>query len=86
MNNIEVGRVVVSTAGHDKGEKFIVLEVLDENFVLIVDGKTRIIDNSKKKKVKHLKTTEVLFDDIAKKIRSKNILDAEIRKALKTLK
>ncbi len=86
MNNIEVGRVVVSTAGHDKGEKFIVLEVLDENFVLIVDGKTRIIDNSKKKKVKHLKTTEVLFDDIAEKIRSKNILDAEIRKALKTLK
>ena len=41
------GRVVLSTQGRDEGRYFIVLEVIDENFVLMADGLTRKIDHPK---------------------------------------
>ncbi len=37
---IDVGRICVKTAGRDAGMKCVVVEVIDENFVLI-DGETR---------------------------------------------
>ncbi len=37
---IDVGRICVKTAGRDAGMKCVVVEVLDDNFVLI-DGETR---------------------------------------------
>ena len=37
---IEIGRVCVKTAGRDAGEKCIIIDILDEKFVLI-DGETR---------------------------------------------
>ena len=38
------GRVVLSTQGRDEGRYFIVLKVIDENFVLMADGLTRKVD------------------------------------------
>ena len=49
------GDVVRSVAGHDSGRRFVVLEVIDEQYVLIADGKTRPVEKPKKKKNKHLK-------------------------------
>jgi len=37
---IEIGRVVVKTAGRDAGKKGIIVEILDDKYVLI-DGETR---------------------------------------------
>ena len=50
--------VVVSTAGHDKGQIFFVLEE-DGTYAYLVDGKTRKIENPKRKKIKHLKLSGV---------------------------
>ena len=36
MASIEVGRVCVKTAGREAGEKCVIIEVIDENFVEIV--------------------------------------------------
>lgn len=52
--NICCGDVVISLAGKDKGECFIVLQILPER-VIIVDGKNRKISNPKTKNVKHVK-------------------------------
>lgn len=49
------GDVVRSVAGHDSGKRFVVLEVIDEQYVLIADGKTRTVEKPKKKKNKHLR-------------------------------
>ncbi len=86
MNNIEVGRVVVSTAGRDKGELLVISEICGDGYVMLLDGGSRKIANPKKKKIKHLKATEVLLEELADKILKKTILDAEIKKALKALK
>ena len=37
---IEIGRIVVKIAGRDAGKKCVIVDVLDNNFVLI-DGETR---------------------------------------------
>ncbi|SHH15654.1 hypothetical protein SAMN02745245_00677 [Anaerosphaera aminiphila DSM 21120] len=75
---IEVGQVVKSKAGRDIGEIFLVYEVLDDNYVLIVDGKTRKLNKPKKKKIKHL----MIYKDIVN-LKVDNLNDSYVRKSLK---
>lgn len=49
-----VGDVVVSTAGRDRGEALLVIEVQDK-YALTVDGRTRKVLSPKRKNIKHLK-------------------------------
>lgn len=53
-NKLETGQVVLSTCGRDMGKLQMVLEILDDSYVLVVDGKQRKIEKPKKKKIKHL--------------------------------
>ena len=53
-NKLETGQVVLSTCGRDVGKLQMVLEILDDSYVLVVDGKQRKIEKPKKKKIKHL--------------------------------
>ena len=50
----EVGDIVCALAGRDKEKRFVVVGILDENYVFIADGKSRKIDSPKKKKIKHI--------------------------------
>lgn len=54
--SVKVGDVVISKKGHDKKKAFIVVASLNENYVLIADGKSRKLDSPKQKNVKHLQT------------------------------
>jgi ribosomal protein L14E/L6E/L27E len=67
------GSVAVSLAGRDKGRRFIVVGVLDEDHVLIADGRLRKIEKPKKKKLKHLKV-EVSGDDQVADLIKNNLL------------
>ena len=51
---LEKGQLVRSIAGHDIGEYFLVYQIIDDNFVLIANGKTRKLEKPKLKKIKHL--------------------------------
>ncbi len=85
MKSVQKGTVVVSTAGHDKGLYFAVVGVDGENgqYLLLADGKTRLITKPKKKKIKHCMVlpekslSMKLFED------GKDPSDAFIRKYLK---
>ena len=60
---IEVGSIVISKAGRDMGRPFLVVQEIDENFVLVADGKLRTMDRLKTKRRKHLKPTgEVVLE------------------------
>lgn len=81
---ITVGSVVFSRAGRDKGNFFMVLEIVDDTFVNIVDGDIRKLDKPKRKKTKHLKNTNDVLEGIAVKvIKGTKIFDAEIFSALR---
>ena len=47
--------VVTSLRGHDTKRKYIVYEIINKDFCLVVDGVYRKKDNPKKKRIKHLK-------------------------------
>ncbi len=48
------GDIVISKAGRDKEQPFVVLKVIDTQYVFLADGRTRRVDKPKKKKLKHL--------------------------------
>ncbi|MDO4753919.1 MAG: hypothetical protein Q4A41_02830 [Bacillota bacterium] len=52
---LERGSVVISLSGRDKGRKMVVVEIIDEDYVLVADGDLRKIEKPKRKKRKHIK-------------------------------
>ena len=81
---ITVGSIVYSRAGRDEGRYFVVTAILDDSYVSIADGSVRKLAKPKKKKIKHLKNTGEVLDNIAGKLlTSAKIYDAEIFSALR---
>jgi large subunit ribosomal protein L14e len=82
-NPHELGRVVVSTQGHDRGRRFLVVDLVDERYVLIADGDTRKMSNPKKKKAMHLRAEPAVATETLNAIKAKaQTADSDIRKAL----
>ncbi|NLY36683.1 MAG: RNA-binding protein [Tissierellia bacterium] len=80
---IRPGDIVISKAGRDKGRPLIVLENIDENFVLLVDGDLRPLEKPKKKKLLHLQRTNKMTEKLDEARASKN--NALLRKELQRL-
>ena len=79
----EVGRVVFSKAGRDQGHYFVVVQVIDEDYVAVANGCQRKVDNPKKKKIKHLVSKPEIIEEIRDKISAKKrIFDSEVRNKL----
>ena len=78
----EVGRVVLSRQGRDAGRFFIILQVVDDQFVMMADGLTRKLAHPKKKKVKHLYPKPIMVECVAEKLPTHQLLDSDLRKAL----
>lgn len=82
---IEIGSIVTSTAGRDKGNYFIVVGI-EENYVYIVDGNIRKIERPKKKKLKHIEVTNFINENIAERVnRNNKITNQDIKKVLKEI-
>ena len=86
MMKCELGSVVQSLAGKDKDKLFIVSNILNEQYVHLVDGKNRTLLNPKKKKIKHLIVCQEKSELKEKFEQAQYLLDSDIRKVLKTLK
>lgn len=81
--SFEVGRIVISKQGRDKGRAFIISEVINDSFVMLVDGDLRKLSKPKLKKIKHLKSTPFTANEFINNIANKkNILDSDIRKEI----
>lgn len=86
MEGVALGQLVHSRAGRDKDRYFIIVGVVDENYVLIADGDLRKISKPKKKKIKHLVFHNKFADDIKRALlENKRITDADIRKSLQSM-
>lgn len=68
QNPLVPGQIVKSKSGHDKGDVFFVVEVIDNDHVLIADGDRRRSENPKKKKVKHLQPYNRINNNVAEKL------------------
>lgn len=78
-----IGQIVFSKAGRDKGEAFIVLHI-DGEYLYLVNGKGRPLENPKKKKTKHLQPSKIVDTNLKNAILAKeNMKNADFRTALK---
>ena len=64
---LEVGQIVFSKSGRDKGRSFIVVSV-EEEYVYLADGDLRKVENPKRKKNKHIQRTNDVINWIKQKI------------------
>ncbi len=82
--DIYPGALVVATAGRDK-DKFFVVMAVDDNYAYISDGRTRKVDVPKKKKLKHLKTTDYVSETLKEKlICGQMVTNSMVRKEIRT--
>jgi len=70
--NTLLGKVVNSKAGRDMHRKFIVVGIVNSEYVYIADGDLRKIEKPKKKKVRHLDFTGIVAQEVKDLILSKN--------------
>ena len=81
-DNIHISDVVVSTAGHDRGELFYVAST-DEQFLYLVNGKDRTLDKPKRKKRRHVQLVLRSETRVAGKLISGDkVLNSELRRDL----
>lgn len=74
--------IVISTAGHDAGKLFYVLQT-DGTYALLVNGKERKLENPKRKKLKHVRRVFRTETRVAQKLRSGDkVLNSELRRDL----
>ena len=86
MDGIALGQIVHSKAGRDKDKYFIVIDILDDKYVLITDGNSRKIENPKRKKLMHLVCHDKYAVEIKECIESgESISNSDIRKSLKSM-
>ena len=50
----QIGQIVRSRAGRDKGKTYLVIRVLDERYVELADGSVRSVTDPKRKNILHL--------------------------------
>ena len=77
------GSVVLSKAGHDNGDYFVIVEIVNDDYVKIVDGKLRLLAKPKLKKIKHLHPLDLVLDEVVEMIENGRIIhDKTIKSAL----
>lgn len=84
--DLQIGDIVYSRAGRDQGRYFLVIGLVDEQYVLIADGKLRRLETPKRKKVKHLRALPPQDLRVCEKVRNgEKLTNSEIRREMASL-
>ncbi|QHT63340.1 hypothetical protein GXP70_27565 [Paenibacillus lycopersici] len=79
----EVGRIVKVLRGKDEGSFAVIVQVMDDRFVLVADGDKRRFDQSKKKNVLHLlMQPEVSREVVDSMLETGRVTNAKLRYAI----
>ncbi len=81
-----VGSVVLAKAGRDAGRLFVVLDVIDDAYLMLCDGKLRKVEKPKKKKIRHVRLLPYRMEAAAEAQANRQILNNyEVRDYLKAI-
>ena len=61
MKVIDIGRIIVKTAGRESGQKAVIVDLIDQNFALVTGGQYSKVKR-RKANIKHLEPTEHKVD------------------------
>lgn len=80
------GHFALSKAGHDKDKIYVIID-MEDKYVYLSDGKSRLISNPKKKKLKHVEIIENVDKDLFDKINNNiEVKNEEIKRSIKYCK
>ena len=79
-----IGCLVRSKAGRDAGKCYVIIDTHNE-YVYLVDGNIRTIDNPKRKNSKHIDKIAYIDQALIEAIDKKYIRNEEIKRAIKLL-
>lgn len=83
--NKYIGCFATSIAGHDHNNIYVIIDA-DDEYVYLVDGKIRKVNNPKKKKLKHVQLIKRTDNTIAVRINNNVALSNEdIKYAIKNI-
>lgn len=68
MFPMKVGSIVRSLAGRDEGRLFVIVEEIDDDFVMVANGSLRGMERLKKKRRKHLKPTGTVIEELCSRL------------------
>lgn len=85
MPEIHVGQLVLSTAGRDQENAYLISEILDPPYVLVVDGAAHRLGNPKKKNLRHLAVTAVAAEEFSGRRDAGKVPDELVRQMIKRL-
>ena len=88
MDRLRLGSIVISKAGHDRGDVLIVTGIEQtSDYIYLADGKNRKVEAPKKKKLKHVFVTNKYSEKINDILeRSELPDDALVKKELEEYK
>ena len=85
-SDAKIGQYVKSKAGRDKNHVFIVIDVIDFEYVYLTDGDLRRLESPKKKKLRHLINLKQISDVVSEKVDdNKKLTNLMIRKEIEKL-
>ena len=80
---VEVGRLVKVLRGKDDGGFAVIIDIVDDRFVMIADGNKRRFDQPKKKNILHLELMPVVSSVVADSIsETGRVTNAKLRFAI----
>ncbi len=72
-----IGQFVISKAGHDKGEIYVIVAE-EKDFVYLSDGRLKLPERPKKKRKKHIQPiTRTLEDTLTEQLKAGESVQAE---------
>ncbi len=81
-----IGDIVLSLAGHDKGKYFVIVSV-EGIFACIANGKLHKAEKPKKKKIKHLKNIGCTYEQLTGvQLSRERVTNPSLKKAISKFK
>ncbi|MCC6017458.1 MAG: 50S ribosomal protein L14e [Candidatus Verstraetearchaeota archaeon] len=83
MSAIEVGRICVKTRGREAGKKCVIVDIIDDKFVLVTGPKSVSGVKRRRSNIKHLEPTEKKIevkagasdDEVIEALNKQNLLE-----------
>ncbi len=83
MPAIEIGRICVKLAGREAGKKCVIIDIIDENFVLITGPKKLTGVKRRRVNIKHIEPLDIVIniergasdEEVLKALEENNLVD-----------
>lgn len=79
----QIGQIVKVLKGKDAGSFYVIIEIIDDKFVMIVDGAKRKFDQPKRKNIQHLELQPIVSSEVVHSLHeSGRVTNAKLRHAV----